>query len=117
MWFSPTKSVIQTLSRTPIQALSRNFSSTPANIWSLGKLNHVAIAVPDLAKATALYRDMLGATVSAPQVFQFFNEHKYYYFTHAVLNSYPSGSSRTWGYNSLCRAFKYKVRTSASSWK
>ncbi len=30
----------------------------------LGKLNHVAIVVPDLAAATALYRDTLGATVS-----------------------------------------------------
>lgn len=33
----------------------------------LGRLNHVAIAVPDLAKAAALYRDTLGATVSDPQ--------------------------------------------------
>ncbi|EKF20192.1 methylmalonyl-CoA epimerase [Nitratireductor pacificus] len=33
----------------------------------LGRLNHVAIAVPDLAKAAALYRDTLGARVSAPQ--------------------------------------------------
>ena len=33
----------------------------------LGRLNHVAIAVPDLAAATAVYRDMLGAKVSAPQ--------------------------------------------------
>lgn len=33
----------------------------------IGKLNHVAIVVPDLAKATATYRDSLGATVSAPQ--------------------------------------------------
>ena len=32
----------------------------------IGKLNHVAIVVPDLEKATALYRDTLGATVSAP---------------------------------------------------
>ena len=32
----------------------------------IGKLNHVAIAVPDLAAATALYRDTLGAKVSAP---------------------------------------------------
>ena len=32
----------------------------------IGKLNHVAIAVPDLAKAASLYRDTLGATVSAP---------------------------------------------------
>ena len=34
----------------------------------LGRVNHVAIAVPDLAAATAAYRDTLGATVSAPQV-------------------------------------------------
>jgi methylmalonyl-CoA/ethylmalonyl-CoA epimerase len=33
----------------------------------IGKLNHVAIAVPDLAVATAKYRDSLGATVSEPQ--------------------------------------------------
>jgi methylmalonyl-CoA/ethylmalonyl-CoA epimerase len=32
----------------------------------IGRLNHVAIAVPDLASATATYRDQLGATVSAP---------------------------------------------------
>ncbi len=32
----------------------------------IGKLNHVAIVVPDLAAATSLYRDTLGATVSAP---------------------------------------------------
>ena len=32
----------------------------------IGRLNHVAIAVRDLAASTALYRDMLGATVSAP---------------------------------------------------
>lgn len=32
----------------------------------IGKLNHVAIVVPDLAAASAVYRDTLGATVSAP---------------------------------------------------
>jgi methylmalonyl-CoA/ethylmalonyl-CoA epimerase len=32
----------------------------------IGRLNHVAIAVRDLAKASALYRDTLGAEVSAP---------------------------------------------------
>lgn len=32
----------------------------------IGKLNHVAIAVPDLEAATKLYRDTLGAKVSAP---------------------------------------------------
>jgi methylmalonyl-CoA/ethylmalonyl-CoA epimerase len=30
----------------------------------IGKLNHVAIAVPDLAKAAAMYRGKLGADVS-----------------------------------------------------
>ena len=33
----------------------------------LGRLNHVALAVPDLAAATAAYRNMLGARLSAPQ--------------------------------------------------
>jgi methylmalonyl-CoA/ethylmalonyl-CoA epimerase len=33
----------------------------------IGRLNHVAIAVPDLAAAVAQYRDVLGAQVSAPQ--------------------------------------------------
>jgi methylmalonyl-CoA/ethylmalonyl-CoA epimerase len=33
----------------------------------IGRLNHVAIAVPDLAAASALYRDTLGARVGAPQ--------------------------------------------------
>ena len=33
----------------------------------LGRLNHVAIAVPDLAKAIQVYRAMLGAKVSEPQ--------------------------------------------------
>jgi methylmalonyl-CoA/ethylmalonyl-CoA epimerase len=33
----------------------------------IGRLNHVAIAVPDLEAAAATYRDTLGARVSAPQ--------------------------------------------------
>jgi methylmalonyl-CoA/ethylmalonyl-CoA epimerase len=32
----------------------------------IGRLNHVAIVVPDLAKAAALYRETLGGKVSAP---------------------------------------------------
>ncbi len=32
----------------------------------IGRLNHVAIAVSDLEAATAQYRDVLGASVSAP---------------------------------------------------
>ena len=33
----------------------------------LGRLNHVAIAVPDLEAAVGTYRDALGAKVTAPQ--------------------------------------------------
>ena len=33
----------------------------------IGRLNHVAIAVPDLEAAAAQYRDTLGATVGDPQ--------------------------------------------------
>jgi methylmalonyl-CoA/ethylmalonyl-CoA epimerase len=32
----------------------------------LGRLNHVAIAVPDLRKASEIYRETLGAKVSQP---------------------------------------------------
>ena len=35
--------------------------------FMIGRLNHVAIAVPDLAKGAAVYRSMLGAKVSEPQ--------------------------------------------------
>ena len=33
----------------------------------IGRLNHVAIAVPDLAAAAAQYREVFGADVGAPQ--------------------------------------------------
>ncbi|MBV2142829.1 methylmalonyl-CoA epimerase [Falsochrobactrum sp. TDYN1] len=33
----------------------------------LGRLNHVAIAVPDIEAASTLYRDMLGAKLTQPQ--------------------------------------------------
>lgn len=33
----------------------------------IGRLNHVAIAVSDLDAGSAVYRDQLGASVSAPQ--------------------------------------------------
>ena len=32
----------------------------------IGRLNHIAIAVPELAKGAAVYRDMLGAKLSPP---------------------------------------------------
>ncbi|XP_067944794.1 methylmalonyl-CoA epimerase, mitochondrial-like isoform X2 [Watersipora subatra] len=50
----------------PKMSIARNY--TPADrssaVWKIGRLNHVAIAVPDIEKATALYRDVLGAKVS-----------------------------------------------------
>lgn len=33
----------------------------------IGRINHIAIAVPDLVAATAIYRDTLGARVSQAQ--------------------------------------------------
>lgn len=43
----------------------RSLSTTvPGPLWKLGRLNHIAIAVPDMEKATAFYRDVLRATVS-----------------------------------------------------
>ncbi len=33
----------------------------------IGRLNHIAIAVRDIAAASRLYRDILGAQVSAPE--------------------------------------------------
>ncbi|KAM9311869.1 methylmalonyl-CoA epimerase, mitochondrial [Gastrophryne carolinensis] len=36
----------------------------PEHLWKLGRLNHVAIAVPDLEKAKSLYQNVLGAKVS-----------------------------------------------------
>ncbi|MDH5559210.1 MAG: VOC family protein, partial [Alphaproteobacteria bacterium] len=32
----------------------------------IGRLNHIAIAVPDLEAATVTYRDVLGGVVSQP---------------------------------------------------
>jgi methylmalonyl-CoA/ethylmalonyl-CoA epimerase len=34
----------------------------------IGRLNHIAIAVPDLEAGAAVYQRLLGASVSAPQV-------------------------------------------------
>eukprot|EP01115_Flamella_aegyptia_P004263 TRINITY_DN18616_c0_g1_i1.p1 TRINITY_DN18616_c0_g1~~TRINITY_DN18616_c0_g1_i1.p1 ORF type:complete len:79 (+),score=0.83 TRINITY_DN18616_c0_g1_i1:61-297(+) len=44
------------------------FSVDQIKDLKLGKLNHIAIAVPNLEESTALYRDVFGADVSEPQV-------------------------------------------------
>lgn len=46
----------------------RLLQSVVASLGGVGKLNHVAIAVPSIADATVLYRDVLGASVSTPEV-------------------------------------------------
>jgi methylmalonyl-CoA/ethylmalonyl-CoA epimerase len=44
-----------------------NFRFLAPEVIMLGRLNHVAIAVKDITKAAAVYRDTLGAKVSEPQ--------------------------------------------------
>ena len=52
-------------------ANTRTFSSgaaaVPEALWKLGRLNHIAIATPDLAKSASLYKNILGAEISEPQ--------------------------------------------------
>ncbi|XP_053810299.1 methylmalonyl-CoA epimerase, mitochondrial isoform X2 [Vidua chalybeata] len=56
---------LQTSAPTVRILSSKSFSqSIPSCLWKLGRLNHVAIAVPDLEKAQSLYKDVLGAQVS-----------------------------------------------------
>ncbi|XP_028562463.2 methylmalonyl-CoA epimerase, mitochondrial isoform X1 [Podarcis muralis] len=47
-----------------VRTLADAASLAQKSLWKLGRLNHVAIAVPNLEKATSLYRDVLGAQVS-----------------------------------------------------
>uniref|UniRef100_A0A8B9PQ17 Methylmalonyl-CoA epimerase, mitochondrial n=1 Tax=Apteryx owenii TaxID=8824 RepID=A0A8B9PQ17_APTOW len=64
--FSGLLTRLQTSAPT-VRTLSTSNShsqSIPSSLWKLGRLNHVAIAVPDLEKAQALYKDVLGARVS-----------------------------------------------------
>ncbi|XP_075753831.1 methylmalonyl-CoA epimerase, mitochondrial isoform X2 [Pelodiscus sinensis] len=57
---------LQTTAPT-VRALSMSHSLTQkvlCSLWKLGRLNHVAIAVPDLEKAQSFYKNVLGAQVS-----------------------------------------------------
>ncbi|XP_014439242.2 methylmalonyl-CoA epimerase, mitochondrial [Tupaia chinensis] len=45
-------------------SMSQCLHQVAGPVWNLGRLNHVAIAVPDLGKAAAFYKDVLGAQVS-----------------------------------------------------
>ena len=50
---------------------SRGFASVPdidaPAAWKLGRLNHVALAVPDIKAASKMWREALGASVSELQ--------------------------------------------------
>ncbi|RIB10396.1 Glyoxalase/Bleomycin resistance protein/Dihydroxybiphenyl dioxygenase [Gigaspora rosea] len=65
--FSPSAKGSNLLSHTSlrlhISPFTRMFSSSNYNqeSWKLGRLNHVAIAVPDLKKASEFYKNILGA--------------------------------------------------------
>nr|XP_012620068.1 methylmalonyl-CoA epimerase, mitochondrial isoform X3 [Microcebus murinus] len=55
--------------QSPVPTLRAFFTSQPLHqvadpVWNLGRLNHVAIAVPDLEKAATFYKNVLGARVS-----------------------------------------------------
>ncbi|XP_053318518.1 methylmalonyl-CoA epimerase, mitochondrial [Spea bombifrons] len=50
--------------RRQLSASMALFQDIPNSLWKLGRLNHVAIAVPDLEKARSLYENVLGAKVS-----------------------------------------------------
>ena len=76
---------VNTLRNTPSVQILRNSSpstkcsqdlvshprfmcSSPSDVWKLGRLNHVAIATPDLSAASTFYRDVLRAkSVSPPE--------------------------------------------------
>lgn len=57
-------STVQTPAATRSFSTSWSQHQASSPVWKLGRLNHVAIAVPDLEKASSFYRDVLGAQVS-----------------------------------------------------
>ncbi|XP_028728672.1 methylmalonyl-CoA epimerase, mitochondrial [Peromyscus leucopus] len=68
---------------------SQSLNQMSGPVWNLGRLNHVAIAVPDLGKASSFYRDVLGAQVS------------------------EASSSRTWSICCFCRPGQHQTGTSS----
>ena len=72
--FRALRSLASSAQRSSTRTALSSFSSAAArpsngsvNPFGVGRLNHVAIAVPDLPAASAMYRDVLGADVSEPQ--------------------------------------------------
>ncbi|KDD71283.1 hypothetical protein H632_c5380p0, partial [Helicosporidium sp. ATCC 50920] len=53
--------------RPGVRAVSASAPSWDADSACVGRLNHVAIAVPNLSEAAARYKSVLGSKVSEPQ--------------------------------------------------
>lgn len=64
LFFSGLLNWLQKRAAPTVRTLADAASLAQKSLWKLGRLNHVAIAVPNLEKATSLYRDVLGAQVS-----------------------------------------------------
>ncbi|XP_055349332.1 ethylmalonyl-CoA/methylmalonyl-CoA epimerase-like [Paramacrobiotus metropolitanus] len=48
----------------PMQSARALSGSSQSDVWKLGKLNHVAVATPDLKASAEMYKNVLGAKVS-----------------------------------------------------
>ena len=62
--------MFKALSKGVMYVAKSNFASVPNSLWKLGKLNHVAIAVPNLENAVSLYKNVLNATKVSDKVAQ-----------------------------------------------
>lgn len=62
-----SSSARRTLSAASSSIVPRRPLSDSHPAWRLGRLNHVAVATPDLPASVSLYRDVLGASVSPPE--------------------------------------------------
>jgi methylmalonyl-CoA/ethylmalonyl-CoA epimerase len=60
--------MFKSLSKGIMYVAKSNFGTVPNSLWKLGKLNHVAIAVPNLENAVSLYKNVLNATKVSEKV-------------------------------------------------
>ena len=68
MFRQSASNLLKSFGRNMTSVTRRQYSTSIVDELKLGRLNHVAIAVPDLEKASSFYRDILKAKlVSQPQ--------------------------------------------------
>ncbi|XP_067130621.1 methylmalonyl-CoA epimerase, mitochondrial-like isoform X2 [Centruroides vittatus] len=65
-----TSTLLKSIKSNFISQMARSLHSTQsqARSWKVLKVNHVAVAVPDLEKTSFLYRDILGIKTSEPVI-------------------------------------------------